>query len=144
MKRLDVVQYLVEKNTFREEISGLIRQVGDLERLLSKVAVNRINPREVNQLKRALRAIEPLRSMCIQSGCQPLVICGDQLNPCKTLADRIEHDLNNDPPVQINRGNVVAEGVSEELDELRKILYKGRIILMIFRPQPADWNCSLK
>ncbi len=125
-ERLDVVQYFVGKSTFREEISGLIRQVGDLERLLSKVAVNRINPREVNQLKRALRAIEPLRSMCIQSGCQPLVICGEQLNPCKTLADRIEHDLNNDPPVQINRGNVVAEGVSEELDELRKILYKGK------------------
>ncbi len=125
-ERLDIVQYFVGKSTFREEISGLIRQVGDLERLLSKVAVNRINPREVNQLKRALRAIEPLRSMCIQSGCQPLVICGEQLNPCKTLADRIEHDLNNDPPVQINRGNVVAEGVSEELDELRKILYKGK------------------
>ncbi len=125
-ERLDVVQYLVEKSTFREEISGLIRQVGDLERLLSKVAVNRINPREVNQLKRALRAIEPLQSLCSNSGCQPLALCGEQLNPCKTLADRIEHDLNNDPPVQINRGNVVAEGVSAELDELRKILYRGK------------------
>lgn len=124
--RLDIVQHLVGKSLFREELAALIRQVGDLERLLSKVAVNRINPREVAQLKRALRAIDPLKSLCMNSGCQPLVMLAEQLNPCTTLADRIDHDLNNDPPVQLLRGNVIAGNVSAELDELRKILYNGK------------------
>ena len=125
-ERLDIVQHLVEKSTFREEISGLIRQIGDLERLTSKVAVNRLNPREAVQLKRALKAIDPLKSLCSKSGCVPLMQLAEQLNPCKILADRIEHDLNNDPPVQINRGNIIAKGVSPELDELRTILYSGK------------------
>jgi len=125
-ERLDIVQYLVENVSFREEISSYIRQIGDLERLLSKVAINRINPREVIQLTRALNAIDPLKSLCGNSGCQPLVHLAEQLNPCKTLADRICHDLNNDPPVQINRGNVIAEGVSLELDQLRRIMFSGK------------------
>ena len=125
-ERLDIVQHMVEKAAFREEVSSLIRQIGDLERLLSKVAVNRINPREVVQLKRALNAIDPLRSLCCNSGCQPLVQLAEQLNPCKTLADRIEHDLNNDPPVQISKGKIIATGVSAELDDLRTILYSGK------------------
>ena len=125
-ERLDIVQHLVEKSTFREEISGLIRQIGDLERLTSKVAMNRLNPREAVQLKRALKAIDPLKSLCSKSGCVPLMQLAEQLNPCKILADRIEHDLNNDPPVQINRGNIIAKGVSPELDELRTILYSGK------------------
>ncbi len=125
-ERLDIVQHLVEKDLLREEISLLIRQIGDLERLISKVAVNRINPREIVHLKKALKAIEPLKSLGIQSGCPPLVKLADQLNPCKSLSDRIEHDISNDPPVQINRGNIIATGVSEELDELRTILYSGK------------------
>jgi DNA mismatch repair protein MutS len=125
-ERLDIVQHLVEKSTFREEMSALLRQIGDLERLISKVAVNRINPREVVQLKRALKAIEPLRELCCNSGCRPLVQIGEQLNPCKLLADRIEHDLNNDPPVQLNRGSIISKGVSADLDELRTILYSGK------------------
>jgi DNA mismatch repair protein MutS len=125
-ERLDIVQHLVEKNAFREEISGLIRQIGDLERLISKVAVNRINPREVVHLKKALKAIEPLKSLCSQSGCLPLGKLAEQINPCNTLSERIEHDINNDPPVQINRGNIIAKGVSAELDELRTILYSGK------------------
>jgi len=125
-ERLDIVQYFIEKSEFREEISLLIRQIGDLERLLSKVAVNRINPREVVHLKRALKAIEPLKSVCSGSDCEPLVRIGEQLNPCKTLADRIEHVLNDDPPAQINKGHIISEGVSGELDELRKILYNGK------------------
>ncbi len=124
--RFDIVQHLVGKSLFREELAALIRQVGDLERLLSKVAVNRINPREVVQLKRALRAIDPLKSLCINSGCQPLVMLAEQLNPCIKLADRIDNELNNDPPVQLMRGNVIAGNVSAELDELRKILYSGK------------------
>jgi len=129
-ERLDIVQYLVENNPFREEISGLIRQIGDIERLISKVAVNRINPREVVHLKKALRAIEPLKSFCSQSGCAPLVKLAEQLNPCRSIADRIEHDINNDPPVQINRGNIISKGVSAELDELRTILYSGKDYLV--------------
>jgi DNA mismatch repair protein MutS len=125
-ERLDIVQHLVEKSPFRDEISGLLRQIGDLERLVSKVAVNRINPREVVQLKKALKAIEPIKALCCNSGCTPLVQIGEQLNTCKLLADRIEHDLNNDPPVQINRGNIIAKGVSAELDDLRTILYSGK------------------
>ncbi len=124
--RFDIVQHLVGKSLFREELAALIRQVGDLERLLSKVAVNRINPREVVQLKRALRAIDPLKSLCTNSGCQPLVMLAEQLNPCVKLAERIDNELNNDPPLQLIRGNVIAGNVSAELDELRKILYSGK------------------
>jgi len=125
-ERLDIVQYLLENATIKDEIAGLIRQIGDLERIISKVAVNRINPREVVQLKRALIAIEPLQMICSKSNCIPLVKLAEQLNPCKSIADKIERDLSNDPPVQINRGNTIAKGLSEELDELRTILYSGK------------------
>jgi DNA mismatch repair protein MutS len=125
-ERLDVVQFFIENRKEADEIGGLIRHIGDLERLVSKVAVNRINPRETVQLKRALRAIEPLRDICNKSGCVPLTTIADQLNPCKTIADKIDKELNNDPPVQINKGNVIGNGISGELDELRKILYHGK------------------
>ena len=125
-ERLDIVQHLVQNNILRDEVSDMIRQIGDLERLISKVALNRINPREVVHLKKALKAIEPLQLLCTKSGCAPLVQLGEQLNPCKSLAERIEKDMNNDPPVQINRGNIIAKGVSAELDELRTILYSGK------------------
>lgn len=124
--RHDIVGYFVDNPLFMSETAGLIQQVGDLERLISKVAVSRINPREVIQLKRALKAVEPLRDLCNGSGCQPLKVLGEQLNPCKSIANKIERELNNDPPVQLIRGRVIAEGVSEELDELRKILYSGK------------------
>jgi DNA mismatch repair protein MutS len=125
-ERLDIVEFLVNNSPFSEEIYGLLRQIGDLERLVSKVAVNRINPREMVHLKKALKAIDPLKSLCSNTGCAPLVQIGEQLNPCKLLADRIEHDLNSDPPIQIHRGNIIAKGVSAELDELRTILYSGK------------------
>jgi DNA mismatch repair protein MutS len=125
-ERHDIVQYLVENISSRDEIAGLIRQVGDLERLISKVAVSRINPREVVQLKRALKAVEPLREICNNSSCPPLIKLAEQLNPCRSIADKIDHELNNDPPVQINKGNAISRGVSDELDELRTILYSGK------------------
>ena len=124
--RHDIVAYFVNNPLFMSEMAGLVQQVGDLERLISKVAVSRINPREVVQLKRALRAIGPIRDLCSNSGCEPLKILGEQLNPCKSIADKIDRELNNDPPVQLIRGKVIAEGVSEELDELRKVLYSGK------------------
>jgi len=125
-ERLDIVQYLFENKEFTDEISDYIKQIGDLERLISKVAVSRINPREVVQLKRALKAIEPLKEKCLASGSLPLIMLAEQLNPCKIIADKIENELNPDPPVQITRGNVIAEGVSKVLDELRTILYRGK------------------
>ncbi len=125
-ERLDIVQHLVEKGMFKDEISLLLRQIGDLERLASKVAVNRINPRETGQLNKALRAVGKLKELCEGSGCIPLAKLGEQLNKCIFIADKIEHDLNSDPPVQINRGNIIARGVSPELDELRLIQYSGK------------------
>lgn len=124
--RHDIVEYLVDNPSFMTQIAGYLRLVGDLERLVSKVAVNRINPREVVQLKRALKAIDPLRNLCLESGCESLNTIGEQLNPCKSIADRIESELNNDPPAQIIRGQVIAGGVSAELDDLRSILYNSK------------------
>jgi len=125
-ERLDVVDYFVSNPALKDELAGWIGQIGDLERLISKVAVSRINPREVVQLKRALKAIEPVQELCNRSGCVPLGKIGEQLNPCKLIADKIDRELNNDPPVQLNKGNAIATGISEELDDLRKILYNGK------------------
>jgi DNA mismatch repair protein MutS len=136
--RLDIVQHLVEKEDFRSEAAGYVRMIGDLERLISKVAVNRINSREVVQLKRALEAIEPLKKLCDESGCLPLVKIAEQLNPCKTIAEKIGKELNNDPPVQINKGNTIAKGVSAELDELRTILYSGKDYLIDLQTRESD------
>ena len=137
-ERLDVVQYLVENIPIKDEIAGLIRQIGDLERLISKVAVNRINPREVVQLKRALKAIEPLKVLCENSGCLPLTQIAEQMNPCKSIADKIDKELNNDPPVQLNKGNAIASGISEELDELRKILYNSKDYLADLQARESE------
>jgi DNA mismatch repair protein MutS len=124
--RLDIVEYFDSNQSFNIEVADLIRQIGDLERLVSKVAVSRINPREVVQLKRALMAVEPLRDLCSKSGCQPLALISEQMNPCKSISERIEKELTTEPPVQVNRGNVIAKGVSPELDELRDILYNSK------------------
>ncbi len=137
-ERLDIVQYLVENPSTKGEIAGLIRQIGDLERLISKVAVNRINPREVVQLKRALKAIEPIKQICNTSGCLPLVQLAEQLNSCKLIAEKIEKELNNDPPVQLNRGNVIAAGISVELDDLRTVLYNGKDYLAELQTRESE------
>jgi DNA mismatch repair protein MutS len=125
-ERLDIVQHLIDNQLCRDEVIRLVRQVGDLERLVSKVAMSRINPREVVQLKRALKAIVPLQEICNKSGCHPLMSLSEQLNPCRTIADRIEKELNDDPPVQISKGSAISSGISDELDELRTILYSGK------------------
>jgi DNA mismatch repair protein MutS len=136
--RLDIVQYLVENAEFRNELTGYIRLIGDLERLISKVAVNRINPREVVQLKRALEAIEPLKKICNESGCLPLVKIAEQLNPCKSVAEKIGKELHNDPPAMIIKGNAIASGVSQELDELRTILYSGKDYLIDLQSRESE------
>ena len=137
-ERLDIVQFLFENNPVKEELSSLIRQVGDLERLISKVALGRINPREVVQLKRGLKAIGPIREICNSSGCIPLMQLAEQLNPCRIIAEKIDKELNNDPPVQITKGNAIAEGVSSELDELRTILYSGKDYLIDLQTRESE------
>jgi DNA mismatch repair protein MutS len=125
-ERLDIVSYMVGDQAARGEIARLTGEIGDLERLVSKVAVSRINPRELMQLKRALNAIEPLRDLCLGSACTPLASLAEQLNPCNLISGRIGRELNSDPPAQLNRGNIIAAGISAELDELREILYHGK------------------
>jgi DNA mismatch repair protein MutS len=117
---------MVENREFADEISGYIRQIGDLERLISKVAVGRINPRETLQLKRALQALAPLKRKCLKCGCEPMMMLAGQINVCREIADRIDTELKADPPLLLSKGNVIANGVSEELDDLRKVLYNSK------------------
>ncbi|MCB0409267.1 MAG: DNA mismatch repair protein MutS [Flavobacteriales bacterium] len=128
--RLLVVQQLVNENDLTAQLIQQINEIGDLERLISKVATARINPREVVQLKRALSAIEPIKELCLASKNESLQKIGDRLNPCSIIKDKIEQQIQNDPPIQINKGNVVADGVNKELDELRSILNSGKDALM--------------
>ena len=137
-ERLDIVGYMTGNPDFREELSSLIYQIGDLERLISRVAVLRINPREVVQLKRALRALEPVRRICEESGVGPLVSLASQINPCRNVADRIERELTADPPVALTRGNTIASGVSAELDELREIRTSGKDYLIALQNREIE------
>jgi len=125
-ERLDIVSNFINDNDLTTEVCEYLKQIGDLERLISKVAVNRINPREIVQLRRALEALALLKEKCEKYGSPPLVLLAGQINPCKPIAERIAREINDDPPVQINRGNVIAKGVNAELDELRTMLYSGR------------------
>ena len=127
--RLETVDYFVKTEDGRSTLENEIKQIGDLERIISKVAVNRINPREIVQLKNALRAIEPIKQNCQNSENESLIAIAEQLNPCLNVRNRIEKEINEDPPVQLAKGNVIAPGVSEELDELRKIAFSGKDFL---------------
>lgn len=129
-ERHDIVDFFIQNPETKSRVEELVAFVGDLERIISKVAVNRINPREVVQLRKALEAIEPVKNTCGKSGCKPLKSLSDKLDVCKKVRNRIEKEINPDPPVQVNRGNVIAQGVSKELDELRDILYSGKDYLV--------------
>ncbi len=124
--RLDIVDFLMRNSGVSEEMEGLIREVGDLERLLSKASVGRVTPREVAQMRRALTAIGELKKLCSETDCQPLVSLASGFDPCPELAEKIGRTLTSDPPVAVNKGHVIAEGISPELDELRKIFYSGK------------------
>lgn len=124
--RLDIVEYLIGHPDMKEVMEGLIREVGDLERLLSKVAVRRVTPREVAQIWRALTAIGELKSLCAATEFQPLMFMASGLDPCPELAETISRTLTPDPPTAVSKGRVIAEGISQELDELRKIYYGGK------------------
>lgn len=128
--RLDVVSTFIENESLRDQVEERLHEIGDLERIISKVAVNRINPREVIQLKNALEAIEPIKDACANSGNATLLQFADQLNPCKTVRDRIAKEIYPDPSVLVNRGNIIAPGVSPELDELREIKTNGKQYLL--------------
>ena len=124
--RLDIVDFLMTNSGITEEMEGLIREVGDLERLLSKASVGRVTPREVAQVRRALTAIGELKRLCSGTGCQPLVSIASGFDPCPELAEKISRTLTPDPPAAVNKGHVIAEGISQELDELRNIFYGGK------------------
>lgn len=137
-ERLNVVEYFLKNTSFKDEIADNIAQMGDLERLVSKVAVNRINPREVVQLKSALFAIRPIKEMCLSSGDSALTTIGEQLNTCNSIRDRIDKEVQPDPPALLNKGNVIADGVSEELDELRTILHSGKDFIVQMQQREVE------
>ncbi len=129
-ERLDVVEYLIKNPELKQTIEEQLRQIGDMERLISKVAVGKINPREIVQLKQALKALVPIKEACAQSTDVVLTRYAEQLNPCAIIRDRIDNEINPDPPTQVNKGKVIASGVSKELDDLRSIAYSGKDYLL--------------
>ncbi|AYA37508.1 DNA mismatch repair protein MutS [Hymenobacter oligotrophus] len=129
-RRLDTVQALHEQPELLEAIRDQLRQIYDLERLISKVAVRRVNPRELTQLSRALEALGPVRELLQASGVRALQKLADQLNPCDALRQEIQAKLRPDAPVLTNQGNLITDGVDKELDELRAIAYTGKDYLL--------------
>jgi len=129
-ERLDIVEFYLKHPEFREEISNHLKQIGDLERITSKISVGKITPREVVHLKFALTAIGPIKKVCQNSGETPLIKIAEQLNPCFSIRERIEKELLPEPSSQISKGSVIASGVSAELDELREILSSGKDYLI--------------
>ncbi|MBW6459087.1 MAG: DNA mismatch repair protein MutS, partial [Bacteroidales bacterium] len=125
-ERLNIVEYLMEHDDLSGLLTKQLKLTGDLERLISKVAVSRITPREVVQLKRALHAVEAIKNACEQTGQPALQKIGEQLNPCKIIRDRIEQEIQEDPPATVSKGGVLKNGVSGELDDLRELLFSGK------------------
>ncbi|MCH5326104.1 MAG: DNA mismatch repair protein MutS [Duncaniella sp.] len=125
-RRLDVVEYLFGHHEVRDSLHEALEQIGDLERLAGKVAATRVNPREMVQLRNALRMIEPIRRLCVASGVDALSAIGEQLNPCATIEQRIASEIVDAAPVALGRGAVVRQGINSELDELRDIAAHGK------------------
>ncbi len=137
-ERLDVVEYYIKHPDFREEVEDCLKLVGDLERIISKVAVGRILPREVVQLKVALDTMNPLKKLCSGTSEAALTKIAEQLNPCKSIRDRIEKELLPEPASQISKGRVIAQGVSKDLDELRDILDLGKDYLVQLQQRESE------
>ena len=136
--RLQVVDSLMKDNDFSTQLRMRIRCIGDLERLISKVAVRRINPRELLQLKRSLNEIEEVKRLCAQSDSETLRRMGEQLNSCHSICERIEKEIQDDPPVKVDKGGVIRSGVSAELDELRGIATSSKEILMNIQQEESE------
>ena len=137
-ERLNVGEYFFRQPDFKELIEEQLHLIGDLERIISKVAVGRVSPREVVALKVALQAIEPIKEACIEADNASLNRIGEQLNICKSIRDRIEKEINNDPPLLINKGGVMKSGVNAELDELRQIAYSGKDYLLQIQQRESE------
>ena len=137
-ERLDAVEYFFRHPDFRQLIEEQLHRVGDLERILSKVAVGRVSPREVVALKVALQAIEPIKAACLEADNASLNRMGEQLNLCQSVRDRIDHELNNDPPLLVNKGGVIRSGFNAELDELRRIAYSGKDYLLQIQQRESE------
>lgn len=136
--RLDVVEYFFRKPEFKGVIEEQLHLIGDLERIISKVAVGRVSPREVVALKVALQAIEPIKEACMDADNASLNHIGGQLDICRSIRDRIEREINNDPPLLVNKGGVIKSGVNAELDELRRIAYSGKDYLLQIQQRESE------
>lgn len=145
-ERHEMVEFLLNHPEISDSLRVSIRQCGDLERLISKASTRRINPREVLQIRKALLAVDQVKSVCSQTGVPPFMRLSEQMNPCPLIAEAIANELQPDPPVQVSKGGVVAKGVSIELDELRSILFSGKEYLnqVLQREVQATGITSLK
>lgn len=136
--RQDVVDYFFKQPDFRHLVDEQLHRVGDLERIISKVAVGRVSPREVVQLKHALMAVQPIKTACLYAENASLRRLGEQLNLCESLRDRIEKEIQPDPPLLVNKGNVIAHGYSPELDDLRSISRNGKDYLLHIQQDESE------
>jgi len=136
--RLDIVEYYYREPEFRECVDEQLHRIGDLERIISKAAVGRVSPREVVQLKTALQAIQPIKAACLSANNEALNRVGEQLNLCESLRDKIEKEIQNDPPQLVAKGGVIRDGVNAELDELRSIAYSGKDYLLKIQEREAE------
>ncbi len=141
-KRLDVVELFLKNPAKKELLEEQLRHIGDLERLISKVAVGRINPREVTQIKNALNAIIPIKKTCAAVDNVALNRFSEQLNPCDLIRDKIQKEIVADPPAALNKGRVIAKGISQELDDLRDIAYSGKDYLAKIQKRESE-KCGI-
>lgn len=137
-ERLDVVEYFFREPDFKDFIEEKLHFIGDLERIISKAAVGRISPREMVQLKVALQAIEPIKNACLNADNDSLHRIGEQLNLCVSIRDKIAKEITADPPLLVNKGGVIADGVNKELDELRQIAYSGKDYLLHIQQRESE------
>ena len=137
-ERHNMVEHISQDEEFRQFLTTRIREVGDLERIISKVAVRRVSPRELIQLKRALEACDTLKKRCTESPDRSFQQLAAQIDPCEEVKERIENTLNPDPPAMINKGGVIAAGVSDELDELREIMHSGKDYLLNMQQREVE------
>lgn len=137
-ERLEVVDYLRTNTETEAQLHETLKGTGDLERLISKIVAHRVNPRELIQLEKALRGVEKIKALCLSSQQKELVILAEQLNPCLVLADKLKKELNAEAPLNINKGRVITEGVSTDLDELRNIAYSGKDYLVSIQKRESE------
>ena len=137
-ERLDIVEYFFRHPDFKEMVEEQLHLIGDLERITSKVAVGRVSPREVVQLKVAQQAIEPVKTACMEAANDSIRRIGEQLNLCLSIRERIAKEVKNDPPLLANKGGIIQDGVNAELDELRKIAFSGKDYLLQIQQRESE------